>query len=678
IAIHTVQINGEDGGKMEQVAARMQQHLDLSRFMTTQSGQMLRQAIASVASRRLSAAGYQGYPATPVEFTPAEHYRIKTRGLSQSESALRRFQDAFFGAEFLRELREMDSEFVHGENKLLSLHPMDTTSLSNALLVLSLASNETRHEILCTFDSLLQTKLPLEEYRRLGLGRSKLSDLFCRTELLSDNSAFASLRGFFDGHVEGDHTMTAPQRDFIKLAQILKSRLIAEQELKQRIVERSLIEVRQKNQVDEQRQLKQAETTARTKLQEQRAKIKEQMLVVSKDAGLVRSEVENVRETTEAAVVSGVIDGLQVSVSQELPEDFRRVYFGGSELQGTPLQKRLLLVGVPVYTRFASCLDELDGRTVSAIDREINAFKEFVQESLRKGDVTALYEQAAAYRGRVVAMLQADDASDASFRDTLNTDEEFAPRFIVPVKKDSSVELFLIVNCTSGDSRIEFFADQDQKVFVDNEVEKVDAQMQKFLNTAPAVNLLPATIQNQLNEILAAIRIWRGVFSKQLSVFSFDEDDIPKRGTDLSGFFRWNRVQGLIREGLLQMTNSRFDTLENAANQVTWEISLANKLLLEGKHAEAGNSLRRALVDWRKAVGEYNRQLALMRQAIAQLDGVSIEGGAIELEQLDPVFTQISDALTSLLQSDLEYQYAADAVEAARAPIDHKKLLDML
>ena len=126
------------------------------------------------------------------------------------------------------------------------------------------------------------------------------------------------------------------------------------------------------------------------------------------------------------------------------------------------------------------------------------------------------------------------------------------------------------------------------------------------------------------------------------------------------------------------MTNSRFATLENAANQVTWEISLANKLLLEGKHAEAGNSLRRALVDWRKAVGEYNRQLALMRQAIAQLDGVSVRGGAIELEQLDPVFTQISDALTSLLQSDLEYQYAADAVDAARAPIDHKKLLDML
>ncbi|MFZ9090333.1 MAG: hypothetical protein ACO3FE_09600, partial [Planctomycetaceae bacterium] len=318
IAIHTVQINGEDGGKMEQVAARMQQHLDLSRFMTTQSGQMLRQAISSVASRRLSAAGYQGDATTPVQLTPAEHYRIKTRGLSPSETALRRFQDAFFGAEFLRELREMDSEFVHGENKLLSLHPMDTTSLSNALLVLSLASNETRHEILCTFDSLLQTKLPLEEYRRLGLGRSKLSDLFCRTELLSDNASFASLRGFFDGHVEGDHTMTAPQRDFIKLAQILKSRLIAEQELKQRIVERSLIEVRQKNQVDEQRELKQAETTARTKRWEQRAKIKEQMINVSKAAGLVRSEVEKVRDTTNKAIQSNVIDGLQVSVSQEL------------------------------------------------------------------------------------------------------------------------------------------------------------------------------------------------------------------------------------------------------------------------------------------------------------------------------------------------------------------------
>src|SRR5262249_10253284 len=52
VAIHTVQINGEHGDRMEKVAATIQQYIDHSRFLTSQSGQILRKAVVLVASRK--------------------------------------------------------------------------------------------------------------------------------------------------------------------------------------------------------------------------------------------------------------------------------------------------------------------------------------------------------------------------------------------------------------------------------------------------------------------------------------------------------------------------------------------------------------------------------------------------------------------------------------------------
>ncbi|MFN9221666.1 MAG: hypothetical protein ACK6D6_06110, partial [Planctomyces sp.] len=60
VGIHTVQINGENGQDMEQVAARIQRYTDHSRFLTSQSGQMLRNAVAFVASRKAQEFGYLG------------------------------------------------------------------------------------------------------------------------------------------------------------------------------------------------------------------------------------------------------------------------------------------------------------------------------------------------------------------------------------------------------------------------------------------------------------------------------------------------------------------------------------------------------------------------------------------------------------------------------------------
>ena len=49
INVHTVQINGEHGDRMEKVADRIQKYIDHSRFLTTRSAEILRKAVVKVA-----------------------------------------------------------------------------------------------------------------------------------------------------------------------------------------------------------------------------------------------------------------------------------------------------------------------------------------------------------------------------------------------------------------------------------------------------------------------------------------------------------------------------------------------------------------------------------------------------------------------------------------------------
>ncbi|MEI7698517.1 MAG: hypothetical protein WCK86_01870 [Planctomycetia bacterium] len=243
VAIHTVQVNGEHGDRIEEVVYRIQCYLDHSRFLTMQSSQLLRNAVVVVASRRAE-----------------QVFAVCPPGMPQQDRDFR-YQEAFFGEEFIQELRAMDSEFLRTGNKILSLHSMDTTSLSNALFLLALAKNDVRQEILAEFMTSVQHRLPeyelqfyqgsaprpawrdrtLAEKIKPGALREKHLPDF---QLLGQNAQFASFRGFFDVQVAGPNTMTPMQRDFVQLAQIFKSRLITEVELRQRVMERSLIEER--------------------------------------------------------------------------------------------------------------------------------------------------------------------------------------------------------------------------------------------------------------------------------------------------------------------------------------------------------------------------------------------------------------------------------------------------
>ncbi|MCA9207393.1 MAG: hypothetical protein KDA55_03510, partial [Planctomycetales bacterium] len=239
VSVHSVQINGERAERMEEVAFLIQRYIDHARFLTMQCSEMLRKSVVQVAARKAEEAMAQ-YP-----------------GETQ-EDRDRRYLYSFFGKDFIDELDTLDSEFLRTGNKLLSLHSMDTTSLSTALNLMALAKNSTRMEILQQFDELCQAELPRAEqsYLEASMSECKQKHHGCQPEfcLMADNARFESLRGFFNTEMVHDDTLSPLQREFIRLAQIFKGRLITELEYKQRVMERAIIEERLGNREQELRE----------------------------------------------------------------------------------------------------------------------------------------------------------------------------------------------------------------------------------------------------------------------------------------------------------------------------------------------------------------------------------------------------------------------------------------
>jgi hypothetical protein len=307
VAIHTVQVNGERGERMEEVVYRIQRYLDHSRFLTLQSAQMLRNAVVKVASERAEQVAGLCPP-----------------GMPQQDRAYK-YQEAFFGEEFIAELRAMDSEFLRSGNKVLSLHSMDTTSLSNALFLLALAKNDVRQEILSHFMSNVQCQLPQYElefyqgsqprpgYKDLPLKERLFSADAHREkmqhrpdfQLLGQNAQFASLRGFFDSDIAGPDTLNPMQREFIRLAQIFKARLVTEVELRQRVMERALIEERIGNVRDAQQEAVEREDDAKRRLVDARAAVTESAQQVRTSLALIQGTVRGIAtDAKEIATLS--------------------------------------------------------------------------------------------------------------------------------------------------------------------------------------------------------------------------------------------------------------------------------------------------------------------------------------------------------------------------------------
>jgi len=266
IAVHTVQVNGERGNRMEKVVANIQRYIDHSRFLTAQTSQMLKNAVTRVAARK------------------AEEVAAELGPNCSQEARDRKYLHAFFGKDFIDELMLLDSEFLKTGNKLLSLHSMDSTSLSAALFLLALAKNDVRREILADFQAQLEADLPQMEFNYYLAGLTPTKCEACcdkKHYLMAYNAKFQSFLGFFNTEIAGADTMTPLQREFIRLAQIFKAHLVTEITLKQRVLERSLVEERIGGDYREElRKAKEAEDTAKAEL----SKIQQSLITATAEA----------------------------------------------------------------------------------------------------------------------------------------------------------------------------------------------------------------------------------------------------------------------------------------------------------------------------------------------------------------------------------------------------------
>jgi hypothetical protein len=327
ITVHTAQVNGEHEDRMERVANRIQRYIDHSRFLTSQSAQMLRNAIVTVAARK------------------AEEVAAACPPGSQAARD-EKYLYAFFGKDFIQELEALDSEFLHTGNKLLSLHSMDSTSLASALFLLALAKNGTRREILDVFENMIAVELPDAEMSFFEEGGpdqdcNKVPHKDCnKFPLLAANARFRSLRGFFDAEVAGDETMTPIQREFVKLAQIFKSRLVTELEYNQRVTERAIIEERfVGNYQEEVMRAYAKEQTARQLFADSQRTFQDQRTRLVTSFGTIRGELDLV--LNDLGKVSDEASSISVNLTQELPQrlvNAVRERYGPAAPAPTPLE----------------------------------------------------------------------------------------------------------------------------------------------------------------------------------------------------------------------------------------------------------------------------------------------------------------------------------------------------
>ena len=373
IAMHSIQINGEDGKRMEIVADRIQKSIDQSRFLTVQSAQMLRKSIVAVASEVAISSCQDGV------------------GYTQ-EQRDEKYLYAFFGQDFIEALREMDSEFLQSGNKLLSIHSMDTTSLASALFVLALAKNEIRQQILARFYASLETELPEDELQFLYQGGPTKANNPKHVNLLAPYAHFQSFKGFFDHEVIGTDTMTPIQREFVRLAQIFKARLTTERELNLHVMERAVIEQRGDDYEAELDAAREREEQAQCKLAEVQESLEQSQLSVVKATSSLQAQFRVLAEQNQktAEITKVTVEPLYTLIEETLFDltkgypELRSINF--SKLS-TEQRKEFLLELFPEQNpeqddfliRFEKLVNKYFGNTLNRVNRRklFGTYREF-------------------------------------------------------------------------------------------------------------------------------------------------------------------------------------------------------------------------------------------------------------------------------------------------------------
>ncbi|MHC4176604.1 MAG: coiled-coil domain-containing protein [Planctomycetota bacterium] len=625
VNVHTVQINGEHGNRMEQVANKIQKHIDHSRFLTVQSAEILRRAIVKVASRRAM-----------------EAMDPEARGSQEVRD--QRYLYAFFGRDFIDELRAMDSEFLQTGNKLLSLHSMDTTSLSSALFLMALANNSTRQEIISEFQEMLASELPVaeESYYEAGSYATRrwtregwqCKDKF---QLFSQNARFESLRGFFDGQCDIDNnTMTPIQREFIRLAQIFKGRLITEMELKQRIMERAVIEQRVG---DYRKQLQDART------KEERAR-----------AELVR--VEGGRRTLTIDLVALARD-ISAQVRSIL-DDHRK-----ARTQSNDLHEKVEKAVTEGITRaiLGAFLEKVflgDRRLAALAAKDVHEAIEHVKQ--RHPEYSPLIEELAAKISDSVLVPSAEKHLGKRIIDFQKTWAEAAVNFLEPkIGKEAADHL-----------RKEFAKQKPVPVLVNIQLRTRSIEFK--IDDQGKLVISPDDLGALQHELTSVLRVAEEA-NKGLLQFKYAE---PYR-SDLKA------AQDALQEAMRKATSDGKKGGEKAAELIDTIFRLSESREYSDSVAEHTEEVAgRLLTQFDTVIADLTESAPDVQRAYRQWTVIhehalrSTEPDSRLGQLIRSKFPPFNDKFLELLKEDTSYQFAQRTAEKSRRPLDHKKFLDML
>lgn len=630
VGVHTVQINGERGDRMEVVAGQIQRYIDHSRFLTLQSAEMLRRAIVQVAAQK----------AMEVNSLP---------GMMPQERD-RKYLDAFFGDDFLRELEVMDSEFLKSGNKLLSLHSMDSTSLASGLFLMSLAKNSTRLQVLETFEGMMAGELPLAEqsYYEAGLtcegGRQCRGCNRCRDrkgeqfQLLSANARFQSLRGFFNADLGADETMSPLQREFVRLAQIFKSRLIVELELRQRIMERAVIEERLGDRKKELQLAKDKEDAAQTLLEDSRAAMREAQRTVLHGVQQVQAEAEaKVRQTEEVRLALTSAGKVIENLLLQFEYSFAKPFLEGLDIkpaEDKPLSMRQVAAEV---SQHAARIRHTDEGTKEKAERSEDLAKK-IREVSDDGWDRIL---------RTPIKTTMEDASDglgARVRNYRN-DIVSLQKFLDPGFEDSPSQDIKVPLCWKNKSIVVTVV--RSRVHVRKEDQSLFEPELKVAVDAGA----------KARDLLGAFRLPEG-----------QQHDLDRANATLASISEIHRkaTRGEDVPYILEAIYQGY-TMMGIYHSLAAQVSgKAQSLGCEMAEIVAG------LSEPTPEVVDLSKRWIRIRK---DLDGSLADHYR---EWVDTLLKPATDAFSMLGEAHLQYQFAAEEAELARRPLDHKKFLDML
>ena len=466
VGIHTIQVNGEHGDRMDVVYERINREIGHSRFLVNASGQLLRRAVQEIADEVALEADAGMLP----ENCPPE-LRLSLSGANSGipttqEMRDRRYLYNFYGADFIGELEELKSELLNTDNKLLSLHSMDTISLAGAMFVLAHADHPVRQRILMRFQQLIAGDLmqrEIEYVRALtqldSCGHS-LKYLPKRATRIDDREAqaicfnagrtysFPNTVGFFSNQIQTAGTLSPVQLATVKLAQALKAQLVAEMKYKNLLVEQSLLRPKQESYDREYMAVQGIQREVELRRQKLLETAKQRIFSIldsckalaAEDAE--REEIERLRERISERPAFEMLEMIRSSINKhrDVSDESEFAFSVGTEIEEQLLGNSVGVVA-PAFRRKNEALQlarqiEKQKEIIKGVEQELGAAKSEVDRVVGELNSMQIFDQLIdAQEEESVELME-------SLRSLSSNSDNYLKRLAIAVEDDVAAQFY--------------------------------------------------------------------------------------------------------------------------------------------------------------------------------------------------------------------------------------------